>query len=74
MTFEQILQHYGGLSKAAKALGLKRQTVNAWRHMSRVPTRWQLKVQAEAESRRLRADKDAMSEARQMAAYVNGRA
>lgn len=31
MTYEDVIENYGGLSKAARALGLAKQTVHRWK-------------------------------------------
>lgn len=31
MTYDELIEHFGGLSEAARSLGLIRQTVHGWR-------------------------------------------
>ena len=69
MNYKQMVAHFGGLSKAAKALGLKRQTVHMWAGRGRIPTRWQIKAVAKSEGR-LKADRQARAEALEMVTYV----
>lgn len=45
MTYNQIVGYYGGLSKAAKALGFDRQRVFSWKKV-RIPSEVQIRVAA----------------------------
>ena len=69
MTYEQLVGHYRGLTKAAQALGLKRQTVHAWGIRKHIPSRWQIEIEGKTDGR-LRADSAARREALVLAAYV----
>lgn len=67
MNYSQVERHYGGPSKAAQALGLQRQTVHAWKSRKRIPSRWQIKLEALTG---LKADKEARREAAELASWV----
>ena len=72
MNYNELVKHYGGLTKAAQALGFKnKQTVHAWKERRRIPTRWQLLIESETG---LRADQQARDEALElMTFYMRGR-
>jgi hypothetical protein len=70
MTYNQVVAHYRGLSKAAKALGLSRQTVHSWRRLKRIPSGRQIRIEAKTG---LKADKAARREAAELVAFLNGR-
>lgn len=38
MTYDEIIEHYGGESKAATARGIDRQRVHGWKARERIPT------------------------------------
>ena len=69
MNYKQMVAHFGGLSKAAQALGLPRQTVHMWKRRGRIPSRWQIKAEARSDGK-LRADRSARAEAMEIVAYV----
>lgn len=71
MTYNQLVAHFGGLTKAAEALDLHKQTIHAWKRMGRIPTDRQLKL---ARITGLKPDRTARKEAEEIAAYVNGNA
>jgi len=71
MKYQDLVGHFGGLSKAAQVLGLSRQTVHAWKTRKRIPARWQVKAEAMTDGQ-LRADTASRREAYEMASYVNG--
>lgn len=54
MDYEALVEHYGTCSKAARALGLNRQTVNKWRD-SGIPFEKQFIIQIKTKGR-LKAD------------------
>lgn len=68
MTYNQIVDHYGGLSEAAKALDFKKQRIFYWKSV-RIPSEVQLEI---AQKSGLKPDARALREARRIAAYVNG--
>ncbi len=68
-TYENLVAHFQGLSKAAKALDLDRRTVNSWSKRPRIPSRWQMKAETLSDGA-LRADDEARAEATEMASYV----
>lgn len=45
MTYLQILKHFGGLSKAAGALGYDRQRIFGWKALARIPTDDQIRIE-----------------------------
>lgn len=69
MNYKQVVRHFGGLTKTAQALGLKRQNVHNWGQRERVPARWQVKIE-HLSCGALRADAQARREALEIAAYV----
>lgn len=73
MKYEQVVAHFGGVSKTAQALGLIKQTVHAWGIRKRIPAKWQLKIEVKTG---LKADVAVRREALKFASYVqrNGRA
>jgi hypothetical protein len=68
MRYEDLIGHFGGLTKAAEALGLDRRVVHAWRKR-RIPSRWQLKAESLSDGV-LRADDEARDEAVEYASYA----
>ena len=66
MTYNQIVDHYGGLSKAAKALDFSKQRIFAWKQI-RIPSDVQLKIAARTG---LKADRQSLRDATEMAGYV----
>lgn len=68
MTYNQIVDHYGGLSKAAQALGFSRQRVHAWKKI-RIPSDEQLRIAALTG---LKADRQSYKQAARIASYVAG--
>ena len=44
MTFEQLIKHFGTQDKAAKALGLKQPSINAWRDGIPYPRQCQIQL------------------------------
>jgi hypothetical protein len=76
MTYNEIVGHYGGLSKAAKALDMSKQRIHAWKRI-RIPSDIQIRIAARTG---LRADREAHQEisaltaaAKRAARKVNGR-
>lgn len=45
MTFDEVCVYYGGAAAAAEALGIRRQTVYAWRYRGGIPLRTQYQIQ-----------------------------
>jgi hypothetical protein len=72
MTHQRMLKHFGGLTKAAQALGLQRQTVHAWCARNRIPARWQLRLEVLSNGA-LVADHAAREEALEIASYLRGK-
>ena len=70
MTYNQIVEHYGGLSKAAQALGFSRQRMHAWKQI-RIPSDVQLQI---ASLTGLQPDRKAYQHAAQVASYAAGSA
>jgi hypothetical protein len=73
MTYDQILDHYGGLAEAALALEYTKQRIQHWRRI-RIPSDVQLEISARTRGR-LKADREAIAEGKRIAAYmerVNG--
>lgn len=68
MTYNQIVGHYRGLSKAAKALEMSKQRINAWKRI-RIPSDIQLEIAARTRGR-LKADRQAIRTALRISAYV----
>lgn len=69
MTYNQIVDHYGGLSKAAKALDFNKQRIFAWKR-NRIPSEVQIDIAQRTGC--LKPDAKALRDARRLAAYVNG--
>ena len=69
MTYKQVVAHYRGLSKAAQALGIKRQNVYAWSRRRRIPSRWQMRLEADTGGG-LKADARAHAEIVEIASYL----
>lgn len=66
MTYTQLVDFFGGLSKAAEALGIDdRRTVHAW-STRRIPSNWQIKAEALSHGK-LKADADAKRETAEIA-------
>lgn len=55
MLYEELLSHYGGLSKAARALKMRKQTVHSWKSRGAIPFEAQFRIQLKTKGR-LRAD------------------
>lgn len=68
MQYDELVAHFGGLSKAAAALELDRRAVNAW-SKRRIPSKWQMKAESVTDGK-LRADDEARAEATEMASYI----
>lgn len=70
MNYKQVISHWGGPTKVAQALGIKRrQTVQMWSVYGRIPTRWQILAQAKSGGK-LKADRQAREEAMAIVACV----
>lgn len=54
MTYTQIVKHFGGVSKAAQAIGMTRQCLYEWRRRGGIPYPRQLYIQ-EVSKGKLRA-------------------
>lgn len=68
MNYRQVIKHYGGPTKLAQVLGLKhKQTVHNWSKMDRIPSRWQIKLEALTG---LKADAIARREADEFLAFA----
>jgi len=55
MNYKQVVAHFGGLTKAAQALGVKRQNVHNWGARRKIPAVWQVRLE-NMSSGKLRAD------------------
>lgn len=44
MNYKQVINHFGGISKAAAAFGITKQRVYAWHRQGRIPTKWQVAI------------------------------
>lgn len=71
MEYKELVRHFGGLSKAARKLGITRQTVYAWNQRNRIPSRWQVRIERISKGELL-ADAESKREVMEMVAYVNG--
>ena len=69
MTYNQLTAHYRGLSKAARALKLARQTVFAWQGRNGIPERWQIRIEAQTDGK-LKASRRARRSAEEFAALL----
>lgn len=68
MKYEQLVEFFDGLTKAADALGVDRRVVDRWKRR-RIPSRWQMKAQA-LSGGTLQADRQARDEAAELASYL----
>jgi hypothetical protein len=55
MTYDEIIEYYGGESKAATARGIDRQRVHGWKGRERIPTDDQIEYEV-LTGGKLRAD------------------
>ena len=55
MLYEELLGHFGGLSKAARALKMKKQTVHSWKARGAIPFEAQFLIQLKTKGQ-LKAD------------------
>lgn len=69
MKYDRVLNHFGGLSKTAQVLGLKRQTVHVWGVRKKIPARWQLKIES-ITSGNLKADNASRRVGLEIASYM----
>ncbi|HZM36004.1 MAG TPA: Cro/CI family transcriptional regulator [Burkholderiales bacterium] len=63
MRYEEVVAHFGGVTKTAQALETKKQVVHHWSDHARIPSKWQLKIQRRTRGR-LKADKRSRDDAR----------
>ena len=68
MTYNQVIAHFGGLSKAAQGIGSYRQLVHTWKRRKRIPTSWQIKIEGITG---LKADGVARCTALEMSSYLD---
>lgn len=68
MVYADLVDHFGGLSSAARALDVDRRMVDDWK-ARRIPTRHQLKAH-HLSGGKLRLDGKAKREAREIAMYL----
>lgn len=68
MRYEELVAYYGGLTKAATALGVSKQTIHRWK-AGRVPTKWQYRLRNYSKGK-LQPSPDAVKDAREMLALV----
>jgi len=69
MKYEQLIEHFGGLSKSARALDTDRRLVFGWKG-KRIPSHWQSKIEVETEGALL-ADGRTREEAKMYAAFLS---
>ena len=50
MSYDELLENYGGLSKAARALGISKQTVHRWKAAG-IPFEAQFNIQIKTKGR-----------------------
>ena len=55
MLYDELLQHFGGLTRAAEALGYRKQTIHSWKVRGSIPFDHQYRIQMKTRGR-LRAD------------------
>jgi len=73
MKYEELVGHFGGPTNAAQVLGTEsKQAVHAWKKRKRIPSRWQLKAVV-LSGGLLKADRQALRDARELAGYLRGR-
>ena len=68
MTYSQLVAHFGGLSKAAEALGIDRRHVFNWSER-RIPSKWQVKAE-HVTGGKLGADRQARDDAAAFLEYA----
>lgn len=51
MLYEELIDHFGGLTKAAKALELSKQTVHGWKARGAIPFEAQFRIQLKTKHR-----------------------
>jgi hypothetical protein len=68
MTYTQLVAHFGGLTKAADALGLDRRHVWNWSDR-RIPSKWQVKAE-HITNRKLKADPQSKADAAAFLEYA----
>lgn len=68
MVYQQVVGFFGGVTKAAGALGLAKQTVDSWKDR-RIPSVQQFKAHLKSDGR-LKLDAEAKRDAREMALYI----
>lgn len=61
MNYAQVVNYYGGLSKAARELGIAKQTIHGW-GKGRIPSEWQAELEARTAGK-LSADKQTLQDA-----------
>jgi hypothetical protein len=64
MTYNEIVDHYGSLTKASQALEYSKQRISNWRHI-RIPSDIQIRIAARTG---LRADRQARREIEELTA------
>lgn len=72
MEYQALIEHFGGVTKAAKALGLAKQTVDSW-SARRIPTKHQLKASV-LSGNKLKIDAKARADAKEFAQLIEARA
>jgi hypothetical protein len=69
MDYDALLAHFGGLTKAAKALKASKQTVHNWGARNAIPAPWQIRA-ANLSKGKLKPDRKAQRWAREIASFA----
>lgn len=51
MAYDELIEHFGGLTKAAKALDLSKQTIHSWKDRGSIPFEAQFRIQLKTKGR-----------------------
>ena len=71
MKYQQVVDHFDGPTKVAKALGIEnKQTVHNWQERKRIPTRWQIRL-ATLSGGKLKPDREAKAELAKFLEYAD---
>lgn len=69
MNYKKLVRHFGGQSKAGRALGTDRRVVHDWKNRRRIPSRWQIKA-AGISNGKLKLDVKAKRDASELSEYL----